>query len=174
MKDRFRGICECGDHAWAVCTRGYVALVSPEDADLIKGVRWTTHIRGEHGEYAVPKRERVGYLPRVIVPCSPAEEVDHINRWGMDNRRRNLRACSHGENMCNTVPRQRRRRRSSVYKGVSVKMDGSITAQIARRHKIYHLGTFTTEEHAAAAYDVAAVALHGSFARTNRSMGLLP
>lgn len=29
-------ICECGDHAWAPISKGYVVLVSPEDAHLLE------------------------------------------------------------------------------------------------------------------------------------------
>src|SRR5262245_3922618 len=38
--DRYRGLCACGEHAWAVLTRGYVTLVSPEDAHHLRGRKW--------------------------------------------------------------------------------------------------------------------------------------
>ena len=37
---RYRGLCECDAHAWAVLTKGYVTFVSPEDAELLASRKW--------------------------------------------------------------------------------------------------------------------------------------
>jgi hypothetical protein len=78
--DRYRGLCECGEHAWAVLTKGYVTFVSPEDAYLLGEANWhaasktnsdlvyaTKHKEGEH--------EKLIRLHCVIV--GGAQEVDH-------------------------------------------------------------------------------------------------
>ena len=32
LSRRYRGLCECSEHAWAALTKGYVTFVLPEDA----------------------------------------------------------------------------------------------------------------------------------------------
>ncbi len=74
MKDRFRGICECGDHAWADITRGYVVLVSPEDAALIRGRRWRTNTNDQrHTPYATSS---------VTVAPKLRAGMVAVNNWG--------------------------------------------------------------------------------------------
>ena len=33
--------CQCGDHAWAALTRGFITLVSPQDAWLLELRAWS-------------------------------------------------------------------------------------------------------------------------------------
>lgn len=51
---------------------------------------------------------------------------------------------------------------------------GRYQAHITSNLKHKRLGRFDTAEEAALAYDDAAIALHGEFAKTNESMGLIP
>lgn len=88
------------------------------------------------------------------------KEVDHINGDGLDNRRANLRKCSHGQNMMNRVLD---RRNKVGARGVSTRR-GKFRACIKYLEKTYHLGTYLTKEEAAAAYTGAAKVLYGDFA----------
>jgi hypothetical protein len=104
-------------------------------------------------------------------------DVDHCNGNGLDNRRRNLRICTHSENACN---RGRSSGRSG-YKGVSwdswQKRKGASKAwksYIKLDGRRRHLGYFTTAQEAADAYDREAVRLFGPFARTNASITTNP
>ena len=54
----------------------------------------------------------------LLCPCKQGEEVDHINHDRLDNRKSNIRICSHSENMHNQVLR---RDNSSGFSGVSKK-----------------------------------------------------
>ena len=92
--------------------------------------------------------------------------VDHINGNPSDNRASNLRSASQSENMRNVKVRSGS---SSRYLGVSWhKASGKWVAQLrAKDGKRFHLGTFSSEEDAAMAYDTAARSHHGAFARPN-------
>lgn len=100
--------------------------------------------------------------------------VDHKNHNGLDNRRDNLRVATVGQNMANL---RKKRGTSSRFKGVSAvprAHDIGWCARIKINNRSKHLGYYDTEEEAAAAYDIAAVACHGEeFAMTNEKLGLL-
>jgi len=162
--------CECGDHAWAPLTRGFVTLVSPEDIDLLR-VKWHAHHAGTRfyafrtihvvGSWrpGVTSKRIVEYLHRAIYP---ANIVDHKNRDSLDNRRSNLRRATKSQNGANA--KKRIDGATSKYKGVSWdKSRGRWVAQVRGDIR----GRFDTEEAAARAYDAGAVELYGEFARRN-------
>jgi hypothetical protein len=91
--------------------------------------------------------------------------VDHINGDRSDNRICNLRLATKAQNGMN---RGKQSNNTSGMKGVSwAKNAGKWSAHIKINRKKIHLGLFNNIEHAAAAYDSAAISLHGEFARTN-------
>jgi len=94
---------------------------------------------------------------------------DHHNLNSLDNRKDNLRKASNIQNGCNKRKRKSSRN-TSRYKGVSWhKKHGVWVVRITVARKTLHLGCFPKEqeEQAARAYDVAALAHHGEFARLN-------
>lgn len=140
------------------------------DADLytiFSDNQWYTNNRG----YAVC---RAGLMHRLVMGAVSGQIVDHISGDIRDNRRVNLRICTHAENMRN----RRSVSGSSLYKGVKIELRPSgssrIRATITHNRKTIHLGTFKTEEDAARAYDAMAIRLQGSFACTNEDLGLIP
>lgn len=90
----------------------------------------------------------------------PAEEIDHINRIGTDNRFANLRLAARQQNVAN---RTRRRDNRSGFKGVYVARSGRFVAQITVNRRAVHLGTFATAEEAAAKRDEVARSLYAEF-----------
>jgi hypothetical protein len=100
----------------------------------------------------------------------PQGHIDHINGIKSDNRIRNLRCASPQENNFNLGVSTRN---TTGFKGVSKSGEGSFRAAICKDRESVHLGIYRTAVDAAKAYDAAAVKLHGDFARTNKSMGLL-
>jgi len=101
----------------------------------------------------------------ICAPVPKGTDVDHINGDKLDNRSANLRLCSRSKNLAN----QRIRSGGvSRYKGV-YQLPGRKNwgARITVDYTCYHLGYYETEEEAAKAYDKAAVAAHGAFARIN-------
>lgn len=103
-------------------------------------------------------------LHRMVMNAPYGVQVDHINGDTLDNRRCNLRLCSHAENQHN----KNSQAGTSKYKGVYLyKRDKKWRAMIAKNKKNIHLGYFNDEIQAAHAYDEAARQLFGEFARLN-------
>ncbi len=101
-------------------------------------------------------------MHRLLANPKKGEHIDHANGNTLDNRRSNLRICSHAENMRN---RAGSRFSKSGIKGVSLDRCGKWRARIEFDHKRYDLGFFDSAQQAATAYAVAATKLHGDFAR---------
>jgi len=95
-------------------------------------------------------------------PLERGEEVDHINRNGLDNRRCNLRLATRSQN-CANKPAYRTNR--SGYKGVrwsSRAQKWIAYIRVRGQHK--YLGRHTTPEAAHQAYLAAAIEAFGEFA----------
>lgn len=97
--------------------KGLVALLDEEDYWLAQPYRWKP-APGGRTRYAVTKDPwgRTSSLHRLILRPKASQEVDHINGDGLDNRRINLRLCSHQQNSCNMKPIEGT---TSPYKGVA-------------------------------------------------------
>lgn len=124
--------------------------------------------------YAVSRRlvngvYRKVLLHRLLLQTVPGQIVDHRDCNGLNNRRDNLRLATLGQNGFN---RRKSERKASAYKGVS-KHKNRWRAYCARaahdggRRTYHHLGLFANEIDAALAYDRAALAEFGEFARLN-------
>lgn len=94
----------------------------------------------------------------------PRLEVDHRNTDQADNTWSNLREATRSQQCAN---RSTPRNNKLGVKGVSLhKATGKYIAQIGINGKRKHLGLFKTIPEAAAAYEKAAIAAWGEFART--------
>lgn len=90
----------------------------------------------------------------------PSKHLDHKNGNGLDNRWNNLRLATNGENMANSGPKSTKK--SGLPKGVFYrKNDGYYVAKLCNRAIKYSKSL----EVAKAAYDAAARAKYGEFAR---------
>jgi hypothetical protein len=103
-------------------------------------------------------------MHREVVDAKPGDIVDHINHDRLDNRRSNLRICTHSQNCANGEGL--RSHNSAGYKGVYAVRD-KWRAQIRVNGRCHHLGYFVTKREAAIAYNEAAVRLFGPFASLN-------
>lgn len=145
---------------------GCVAIVDEADYDELAARRWSLNGHG-YAQANLEKhenREGTPTMHRMLLGYPPGH-IDHINRNILDNRRCNLRLCSHAQNQHN-VPR--RSDNKSGFKGVSRHNPTSKwQAEIQVFGKQIYLGLFGSKEDAARAYDAAALKYHGEFARTN-------
>jgi hypothetical protein len=154
-------------------TQGFVALVDDEDYEWLNSYKWFSAVgyAARDFDYA-PKKHRRVLMHRLLLGLEYGDprEADHINHNSLDNRKSNLRICSHKNNQRN---QKAQLGKSSVCKGVSWRKDTSKwTAYIDFDGERFHLGCFSTEDEAAKAYDVAAHRFFGEFACTNKAMGL--
>ena len=144
------------------------AVVDPEDYEEQSRHKWYA-LRGDKTSipryYACRKKNgRRVFMHREIMNCPPGMEVDHINGDTLDNRRANLRICTHADNLYNRKPRIA----TSSYKGVCFhKLAKKWRSQISYKYKKHHIGFFKHQVRAAKAYDDRAKELFGEFARLN-------
>lgn len=142
-----------------------VALVDDDDYELVSSFKWSL-MTTPHNSYAYRKEDqRTIYLHRYIMNVTEAEEVDHIDKNGLNDQRHNMRVATRTENARYRVVPQTEN--GSGYRGV--RLHGSrwqAKIQIAPGVRI-SLGTFETPEEAARAYDAAAKEHHGEFAVLN-------
>lgn len=137
------------------------ALIDVDDVVKVEGLWWR-----QSRDYAVafPLR-KMTYLHRLLIPGFPT--VDHISGDGLDNRKANLRGCTHAENCRNTKIRSDN---STGFKGVRVTAEGRFNARIFLDGQHHHIGNYDTPEDAARAYDAEALSRFGEFARLNSQL----
>lgn len=158
--------------------QGRVALVDDADLPLVAGYRWRVweQVRNgvKGGPYAVTTvatGRRGGRRLVMHTLLTGYRRTDHANGNGLDNQRANLRDADQSHNLANQGKGRRAATSTSRYKGVGRMANGSWRARIKVNYQERHLGLFASEEDAARAYDAAAVAAWGEFARLNLPRG---
>ena len=110
-----------------------IAIIDPEDYDKCKNIKWTL----DHKGYVRGGKEKIK-LHRHVLNYSGDQDVDHINRNKLDNRKENLRIVHRSVNSGNN---------SAV--GASLdKTTGKWRAYLQRYGKVYTLGYYDTYEEA--------------------------
>lgn len=137
-------------------------IIDVEDYEYVKEFRWSVTGKLPHLYVQGWVNGKITRLTRHLIEnLSADDKVDHINGNTLDNRRSNLRSCSHAENMRN----QKRK-----LKGVSYSKKLNIyRARITVENSTIALGTYPTEEEAVKVYDLACKFFHKEFARTNNA-----
>lgn len=151
-------------------TKGKKAIIDDEDYDEISQHKWCFcggyAVRGIIGRNKLISMHRQ-IMRRQLKAAGSGHEIDHRNHDGLDNRRRNLRVCTRGQNTHNRK-NVIRRGGTSRFKGVCKHtLTGYWRATIKIGDKQIHLGFYNSEVDAAYVYDNAAREYFGEFACTN-------
>lgn len=151
-----------------VLKSGAIIEIDPEDLFKVMKHNWRVDEKG----YVVtnssrkdnPKRNRI-FLHRYLTDCPEGMVVDHEDGNPLNNKRKNLRICTHAQNSRN---RKINKKGTSKFKGVSFnKRDKRWVSVIGFENKTISLGYFKEEKDAALAYNRKAVELFGEFACLN-------
>jgi len=141
---------------------GELVLIDDCDYDRIKNYKWYA-IDGSGYSKRICTMKPCRYMHRIIMDAPIGYDVDHVNGNALDNRRSNLRICSHAENTRNAP---RRKTNASGYKGVYwASWASKYRAEIQHSGSRIKIGYFDTADQAYKAYCDAARELHGDFAR---------
>lgn len=115
---------------------GGITIVDKQDYELVSSYKWLANCKGYVRSYNKGKEV---YLHRLLLNAPKGMEVDHLNHDPKDNRRSNLRLCSHLTNMDNM-------------RGTGVAWDSQKRrwrATFMRKGKMYRLGWFKDKAEAA-------------------------
>ncbi|MHC4459950.1 MAG: AP2 domain-containing protein [Planctomycetota bacterium] len=148
------------------------AIVDLEDLPKLSKIRWFAE---KHGNtyYCVTSKNKDTFGKKIymhhIVKGNPpvGMEVDHCDGNGLNNKKNNIRFCSHKENC--QARRKRKTKTSSKYKGVSWDKERKqwMVRIMGIDGKNHWLGRYNSELDAAKAYDEAAMEMFGNFAQLN-------
>lgn len=142
---------------------GGTATIDAADADAVRAAGPWRSVQCSGKVYA--QRTVQGPPQRLHTFLTGLPFTDHANGDGLDNRRSNLRAATPSQNSAN---QRRSSRNTSGYKGVGwYARTSRWRAYLGTGGKQHHLGYFGSPEAAARAYDAAARAQWGEFARVN-------
>ena len=143
-------------------------MVDDGDYKVLSKHKWTAKESGGNIFYAVRRNPTNGkhfYMHKVIMGNPSGFEVDHISGDSLDNRKSNLRVCSHKQNLRN---QKLSSANTSGYRGVYLRKDTrKWEAGIKVNQKRIVLGSFDNILDAARAYNNAAIKHFGEFARLN-------
>lgn len=142
----------------------YKITVDDADVGVLLSGAWIL-LRNRSSRVLYARRPSGPLMHRLIAGASPDEFVDHVDGNGLNNCRANLRVATKQENSRN---RAASASNPSGFKGVTWnKQDRRFRAKTMLGGRYYYLGSFTTAEAAARAYDTFAKEHHGEFARLN-------
>lgn len=140
-------------------------LIDNEDFNLIADKQLQLNER--HGSSYAYYKEGQKKIWVHKVAMGTENQVDHINRNSLDNRKSNLRLCNVSENNRNRG-KDANKPFYSKYKGV-YKLRDKFCSSIMFDKKSLFLGSYSTEENAARVYDEAAMFLFKDFCFLNFS-----
>ena len=153
-----------GKVVWIKLTQGKETCVDLSDWGALQYTHWCAwRDKKANGQfYAVTNSKGVSrFLHRRLL--SGVGKVDHKDGNGLNNCRANLRPATQSQNQANC---RKKKLSKSGFKGVHPCRD-KWQAHIKVNGKLRHIGTYTSPEEAARAYNVAALHAFGEFASPN-------
>jgi hypothetical protein len=145
--------------------------VDKEDYNRVKGYTWGANFKNGRPYFQTMMRLHNGkqdsiFLHRLITSFE-FEMVDHKDNNTLNNKKENLRAANHSQNMMNSKKIKHAHKEARKFKGVRPSSKNTFRAAIWLNASFLHLGSFKTEDLAAKAYNVAALKYFGEFAKLN-------
>lgn len=142
-------------------------LIDDDDFFKVKYHNWSCT---KAGYAARTENGKTIFMHRLIAETPNDLYTDHINGNQLDNRKCNLRICTHQQNMFNAKKQKGKngKKCTSIYKGVSWnKNNKNWFSHIRINNKSKYIGSFVCEKEAAKAYNNMALKYHGDFSRLN-------
>ena len=144
-------------------TQGYSTIVDDKDFYIVKKYKW-------HAENHLESIRVYGWvdgksvtLSNLLLNPQKGMEVDHINGNPLDNRRENLRVCTHAENMFN---KKIYKNNSSGIKGIYFdNRKNRWCAQLIKNNKKVFRKTYKSKTEASEGYKNAAHLYFGKYER---------
>lgn len=138
--------------------QGLPFLIDDEDEEKVRKYNWNS----SHGYIKTTVKNKTLVLARYLMNAPAGFVVDHVNHDTLDNRKENLRVCTHQQNLQNASMYKNNK---TGYKGVHFNQRlQKFQAYIRVNKRLIHLGLFQTAEEAYEAYRVNARATFGSLA----------
>lgn len=149
-----------------ILSDGKIAIVDDCDFERLSKFKWQSFTRGKctYARRSVKvKRETKNFsMHNEILGL---KNIDHIDGNGLNNKRDNMRPCSHVENMRN---RRKHIFKTSKFKGVAwKKTHQKFESYIRMAGTLIPLGYFDSQKEAAEIYNLAAALFFGKFAKLN-------
>lgn len=151
-------------------TKNKETLVDDEDFEMLNKFKW--YADKAYGTYYAARyirstTSKKGWtslrMHRAIMGKNKGKEIDHIDGDGLNNKKSNLRVCSHAENMKN---RGKQKDNSTGFKGVWYnKRNNKYIAEITVNGKKTWLGQKTTAEEAYKLYAIGCIKYHKEYAK---------
>ena len=135
-------------------TQGKYAIIDDEDYEEISKHKWLcfkNSVRKTGQTFYAARGNKRGCSPktifmhRVILNAPEGKIVDHKNHNGLDNRRENIKVCSHSENQFNRI-------KSPGFSSGSLGVHLVAGTRWRAMFKNKHIGYFDTEAEASIAY----------------------
>lgn len=161
-----------GQYLEITLQHGLVTFVDYEDRELVTKYSWTASKRGNtyyttrSTRNPLTGRKLTVQLHSEILGAQNGQQIDHVDGNGLNNLRSNIRFATHTQNARNRGPQANNKTgvKGVYYDAVLNRYIAQIKAGPGRQT---YLGSFVTATEGAAAYDRAAVALFGEFAKLN-------
>jgi len=152
-------------------TQGKVAIADDSDFEYLNQFKWHAACPDDkwYARRALPhapggKQKHITMQDDLLGKPPKGMEIDHKDGNGLNNKRDNIRVCTHHQNLMNKAGHGE----TSKFKGVTRRKGmNKYRASIGFFGKVIHLGYFKKEEDAAIAYNNAALKYFGDFAKLN-------